>query len=404
MRKIRTEFLREGMIIAKPVYDAKGRLLLAEGIVLNETFIRRLSEMGIGSLYIDDGIFTGDLDAREMISQQTRMRSVKLMKDTFHSVKHRGWIDIRAVSKTIEEIIEEVVGDYGTLVNYYDIRTYDDHTFKHSVDVCVFSLLAGITLGLNKEKLRELGIGALLHDIGKVRIPKDILNKPGPLTVEEMELVMRHPAEGFDILRRHHDIPLLSAHVALEHQERISGRGYPRRLSGKEIHEYAKIVMVADVFDALVSDRPYRRAYPVAEAIDYIRSLTEEDFEEDYVTALFSNISPYPVGTVVLLSTGEVAQVVRTNNSAPNRPVVRVHFDRKKERISCPFEVDLSIVLSLSVERILTDEDVSALIDSARCVEIRSSHNEGKEPQLFRAGTVRYSSGLFKDSSDHKGR
>ncbi|MGB9792865.1 MAG: HD-GYP domain-containing protein [Thermacetogeniaceae bacterium] len=401
MRKIRTEFLREGMVIARPVFDARGRLLLAEGIVLNETFIKRLSEMGIGSLYIDDGVFAGSLEVNEILSQKMRLRSVKLMKETFHSVKHRGWIDTKAIGKTIEEVIEEVMTGYGALVNYYDIRTYDDHTFNHSVDVCVFSLLAGIALGFSREKLKELGIGALLHDIGKVRIPKCILNKPGPLTAEEMVLVMRHPADGFDILRRHHDIPLLSAHVALEHQERISGKGYPRGLTGKEIHEYAKIVMVADVFDALVSDRPYRKAYPVAEAIDYIQSLAGEDFGEEYVRALFSNISPYPVGAVVLLNTGEVAQVVSTNKNAPNRPVVRVHFNRKKEYVSCPFELDLSRELSRSIVRILAEEDISDLLETVVHRKARALY-EDKNPHFPTRRFAEHPSRPFESSAGKK--
>lgn len=396
MRRIRVEFLREGMVVARPVYDARGRLLLAEGMVLNETFIKRLSEMGIGSLYIDDGVFEGGLEAREMLSQKTRLRSVKLMKETFHSVKHRGWMDTTAVGKAIEEIIEEIMGEYGTLVNYYDIRTYDDHTFKHSVDVCVFSLLAGITLGLNRKKLKELGIGALLHDIGKVRIPKDVLNKPGPLTPEERELVMLHPSEGFAILRKHHDIPLLSAHVALEHQERASGKGYPRGLTGKKIHDYAKIVMVADVFDALISDRPYRKAYPVAEAVDYIRSLAGEEFEEECVAALFSNISPYPVGSVVLLNTGEIAQVVDTNKSAPNRPVVRVHFGNDRKRLASPLEIDLSKTPSLAIERMLADEEISALVDAGGLKKVGSVCEDEELKPLDQSFAARRSGQLDK--------
>ncbi len=361
MRKVSINFLKPGMIVARSVYDSGGRLLLAAGITLTENFIKRLSEMGIGSLYVEDEVFVGDVHADDIVSKRTRIKSVKLLKETYHHVENQGYIDTRTVQKAIDELIDEILGSYGTLINYYEIRTYDDYTFSHSVDVCIFSLLTGISLGFDRLKLKELGIGALLHDIGKVKVSKEVLNKPGALTPDELQQIRRHPEEGFNILRRHHDIPLLSAHIALQHQERLDGSGYPRRLSGDEIHKYARVVMIADVFDALTSDRPYRTAYPVMQAVDFIGSLAGEAFEEDYVAALFSNISPFPAGSVVMLNTGEIGQVVKTDKSAPDRPVVRIFFDRQQNRINHPFEIDLSGEPSLSIVHALSEEDISRL-------------------------------------------
>ncbi len=308
MRKVSLKFLRPGMKVARSVYDSGGRLLLAAGITLTENFIRHLSEMGIGSLYVEDEIFSGGVDVSgEIVPQSIRMESVKLLKETYHQAKSQRCVDTRTVQKTVDGLIDEVLSNYGTLLSFYEIRTYDDYTFNHSVDVCILSVLTGITLGYDRTKLRELGIGALLHDIGKVKVGKEILNKPGTLTPEEWQKIRRHPEDGFKILRRHQDIPLLSAHIALQHHERLDGSGYPRRLSGEEIHEYAQLVMIADVFGSLTSDRPYRKAYLVIQALDHIKSLAGKLFEKKFVAAFFSNISPFPAGTVVLLNTGRSA-------------------------------------------------------------------------------------------------
>jgi len=349
------------MKVARSVYDSSGRLLLATGITLTENFIKRLSGMGIGSLYVEDDIFSGDVDVSEIVPQSTRMESVKLLKETYHHAKNQRYIDTRTVQKTVDDLIDEILGNCGTLINFFEIRTYDDYTFNHSVDVCILTLLTGINLGFGRLKLREMGIGALLHDIGKVKISKEVLNKPGALTPDELQQIRRHPEDGFNILRRHYDIPLLSAHIALQHQERLDGSGYPRRLSGDEIHKYARLVMITDVFDALTSDRPYRTAYPVVQAIDFIKSLSGETFDKDYVVVFFSNISPFPAGAVVMLNTGEIGQVVRTDKNAPEKPVVKILFDREKNRIHHPFEIDLSGEPSLSIAQTLPEEDISRL-------------------------------------------
>ncbi|HHW39626.1 MAG TPA: HD-GYP domain-containing protein, partial [Syntrophomonadaceae bacterium] len=143
MRRVSINFLKPGMIVARSVYDSGGRLLLAAGIALTESFIKRLSEMGIGSLYVEDEVFVGDVHADDIVSQRTRIKSVKLLKETYQHVKNQGYIDTRTVQKAIDDLLDEILGSYGTLINYYEIRTYDDYTFNHSVDVCILSLLTG---------------------------------------------------------------------------------------------------------------------------------------------------------------------------------------------------------------------------------------------------------------------
>ena len=301
MRKVSTKYLKAGMKIARSVYDSRGRLLLADGLELTESLIRRLSEMEIGFLYVEDELFAGDVPLCGIVNQRTRIKSVKLLKETFKDLKNKICINMQK-EEIINSLIEEILGNCGTLINFYEIRTYDAYTFCHSVNVCILSLLIGIILGYDRQKLKDIGIGALLHDIGKIKISRKILNKREDLTSEELRQIRRHPTEGFNILRRFQDIPLLSANIVLQHHERLDGGGYPYRLSGDEIHEYARIVMIADVFDAMTSHRPYRAAYPVVQAADFIALQAGRVFEADFVTALFSNILPLSAVNALMLN------------------------------------------------------------------------------------------------------
>ncbi len=291
MRRVSLKYLRPGMIIARPVYSGDGRLLLASGLSLTENYIKRLAELGIGSLYIEDQLFHGDLNIDDVVSEQTRIQSVKLVKEAFHSLEKEKYIDTWAVRKAVDDMADEIFSNKDILVNYFDIRTYDDYTFNHSVNVTILSILAGITLKYNRVQLRELAIGALLHDIGKVHLDKKILNKKGKLTAEEYKHIQQHSLYGFNTLRSYYEIPILSSIIAYQHHERLDGSGYPQCLKGEEIHEYSRVVMVADVFDALTSNRPYRKAYSVPHAIDIVKKLYPS-LDDRSITAVFSNVAP----------------------------------------------------------------------------------------------------------------
>jgi HD-GYP domain-containing protein (c-di-GMP phosphodiesterase class II) len=169
--------------------------------------------------------------------------------------------------------------------------------------------------------VKDLGEGAILHDIGKLFIPDEILNKNGPLTDEEFELVRRHTNDGFEVLRRKRSISLFSAHVAYQHHERLDGSGYPRRLTGDDIHEFAKAVAIVDSYDAMTSDRAYRSALPPHEAISILVRETGGKYDRDLVGRFMKLVAMYPVGSVVRLSSGEVCTVV---NATRKSLVVRV--------------------------------------------------------------------------------
>jgi HD-GYP domain-containing protein (c-di-GMP phosphodiesterase class II) len=206
----------------------------------------------------------------------------------------------------------------------------------------VLSLITGIGLGYNPLRLKDLGTGALLHDIGKLRIPGEILKKPSQLTVEEFEEIKRHTVYGYEILKDNQKVSMISAFIAFGHHERYDGSGYPLQLRGENIHQCARIVAAADVFDALSSDRVYRKKLRTHEVIEYIISLGSRHFDPEIVRSFIKYIAIYPVGTGVMLSTGERGQVVRVNKAVPTKPVVRVVFDSANERVDNSPEIDLS--------------------------------------------------------------
>jgi len=237
------------------------------------------------------------------------------------------------------------------MVNLSDIRSFDEYTFCHSVNVAVISITIGMTLYYPRSKLLDLGLGVLLHDIGKTQISKDILNKPGKLTEEEFSLIKKHTWYGFDMLRSDPEIKITSSHVALQHHERIDGSGYPRQLKGRMIHEYARISAIADVFDALIHDRCYRPKLPVHEVYKYFVEQTYSQFDNYFLDHFIQKIALYPQGTKVLLNDGRSGFVIKQNN-IPTCPVIRLFWHYGKD-LPKPVEVNLINEISLSITEVL---------------------------------------------------
>lgn len=375
MRRVSLEYLEPGMKIGRTIYSSDGRPLLVAGMVLNSNYIQRLIDHGVGSVFIKDDMFDEIEEPPDLISEQTRLESVRTVKELFNSLENKKRVNIQGVKKTVSNLIDEVLSNREILVNFADIRNYDDYTFSHSVQVCVLSIITGISLGLDQIKLKDLATGALIHDIGKTRVDKDILNKPGDLTPEEFAEIKRHAEHGFEILRANQEISLLSAHIAYQHHERWDGNGYPRGLREQEIHLYSRIVAVADVFDALVADRPYRKAYSTNQAVSLMRRMSGSQFEPGILESFLANIAEFPIGTVVALSSGEIGVVVDTNREKPILPVVRVLFNKRLKPLSVVKEIDLTKDSSVHVSRVLGEEEVSQLLKGAHSIKQVANSN-----------------------------
>lgn len=363
MRLVGIDDLKPDMELARNIYNADGRILLNSGVKLSDSYIDRLKTLGLSSLYVKDEFSPDDDSYPDIISEHSRIETMSTVKKSFHNLQNNRKLNVRMVQSTVNNLIDELLYNSDVLIGLKDIRVFDDYTFAHSVNVCILSLVTGITLSYNNIKLKELGIGALLHDIGKTKISKEILNKPDDLTEEEFNEMKNHPQYGFDILRQYPEISLLSAHIAYQHHERLDGTGYPRKLAAEDIHEYAKIVAVADVYDSLMADRPYRPSYTVNQALAILKRSAGSHLEGRIVNALAANIAVYPIGTLVELNTGNIGIVSDVNKEQPTRPIVRVIYDRKNKH-NCPFlEIDLSKKSTILIVRELTSQEFKSMFE-----------------------------------------
>ena len=231
-------------------------------------------------------------------------------------------------------MMEELLSKKNILVNLVDIKSMDNYTYQHSVNVAVLSLILGLRLKLNRIELQDLCIGALVHDIGKILTPKSILLKEDTLTESELEIMRQHTTKGFDYIKNIPEVTAMSRAIALQHHERYDGSGYPEGRKGEKIHKFGRIVAIADVYDALTSDRPYRRALSPSEALEYIMAGGASQFDYEMVKTFAQVIVPYPEGTLVALSTGEYAVVEEVFQNYPLRPKVKIIKSDIPDRIN----------------------------------------------------------------------
>lgn len=336
MRLVPIQNVREGNFLAKTIYDNRGMILLREGVKLTKFFIKRVEELGVYSMYINDEYSDAQID--DIIKPELRLKAIKNIKDTFYSFDKfnistkkedkkfilERQIYFRSIGDIVDEIIEELVGKRNVMINMVDIKSLDDYTYQHCVNVAVLSLILGIQMQLSKKKLYDLCLGALIHDIGKVLVPKEILYKKEKLTKEEYDIVKQHTTKGYNFVKDSIDISAPARIIVLQHHEREDGKGYPEGRMGEEINELAKIVSVADVYDALTSDRSYRRAMSPNDAVEYIMANGQTQFNYDIVKVFSRCIVPYPEGTLVKLSNGEIGVVEDVFPNFPLRPKVKI--------------------------------------------------------------------------------
>ncbi|MFD0715284.1 HD-GYP domain-containing protein [Paenibacillus sp. GCM10027626] len=348
MRKANIASVKPGDKLARPVFGENGNVLLGAGVELNERFIARLRALGIDMLYLDDPA-TENIEPTSPVRDETRQKATEAVYQTMTKLMDqpstRGRTIIPEMGRTFRSIFGELIQDLITrenvLVNLTSIQVMDAYLFQHSVNVAILAGIMGLAKGYNKQQLEELGIGALLFDIGMTRLPKGLLDKAGPLTADERIIMEKHTEEGFNILRAQHDISLLSAHCAFQHHERYDGSGYPRKIKADAMHEYAQIVALADVYDALTSPRPHRRRYTPTEAIEYLFAAGNTYFDLDLIKTFCRHISIYPVSTTVQLSSGQIGVVASNDPLALHRPVIRILREADGSKPAQPYEIDL---------------------------------------------------------------
>ncbi|MGD8278771.1 MAG: HD domain-containing protein [Gemmatimonadota bacterium] len=296
---------------------------------------------------------TADLDleaddrAKEA-AKVTYFQSVHVAREVLTDTRLGRAVNLRRVKRAVQSIVDQVLNNETSILGMTTLRDFDEYTFTHSVNVCIFSVVIGQRLGLSKLQLYELGLGALFHDIGKQRIDPAIVTKTGGLTAEEWVAIKRHPTEGMLSLfwmRGLSDVPYRAMLMAYEHHMRIDLSGYPKNKRERSPTLFSRIVATADGFDAATSKRSYQsEPYPPDEVLREMRENPERGFDPLLVKALISATGVFPVGTLAILDSYEMAVVTARNpdRSRVHQPVVRIVSDGMGVMIADPPTVDLS--------------------------------------------------------------
>ena len=335
-----------GSKLGKTLYTSTGRILLGRGVELSPTYIKRLKDFGFYSIFISDQ-FDNDVIIEDIIHDTTRHNAILQVKNLFkNELGENGRSNPTELKNGIENIansiIDDIVGNTSLMVDLYSLKSHDDYTFQHSVNVSVLSIVLGIKAGLNGIELKELATAALLHDIGKMHIPFKILSKDSNLTDEEYEIVKSHTNEGFSFLLNDANVSPKIAIVAYQHHEWEDGSGYPDGIDGNNIHTYSKIVALIDSYDALTSDRAYRKRYNNDEALRIIYKESVGKFDPNILNLLENCVARYPSGSLVKLMTGETAIILRNNSEFLSQPVIKLLTDQNGNKMENSSEIDIS--------------------------------------------------------------
>jgi putative nucleotidyltransferase with HDIG domain len=324
------------MRVARTVATSNGKVLLTMGTVLRESYIEPLQKQGLIAIYIVNDL-APDVTAPEVVpdaARQTLQQELALVVDQLRPTlttsgrdgiaKMSVGLDGTRLTRTVEAVVNHLMSNPRVVFNLKDIRSADEYTLGHSASVSILAMLLGTVVGYNASELNGLGMGALLHDIGKTATPPEILNKPGPLTPEEYTVMCQHPTVGWHLLREQREVRSTAAIVALQHHERWEGGGYPQGLRGEQIYKHSRICAVADCFDAMTSDRPYRKGLSSAVALEVLQESMRGHFDPAVLFSFTQCVAPYPVGSLVEVTGGQQAVVVSVTRGHTYRPRLRL--------------------------------------------------------------------------------
>lgn len=352
---MRLEFInrvKENDVLGKNVLTNDGNVLLRAGVSLTNNYIRKLQELEVFYVYVEDSRLD-DIDIEDEKLNELKRLAMKTMDKIIRNLNNLNGREAKDSLRIVENLIHYIIDSGDVNKSLYDIKTYDNYTYVHSIDTGIMSTFLGEAMGINKYELVELGKGAILHDIGKTKISRSIINKKGPLTDEEFLQMKKHPIYGKDILGKNMSISDIILDAVEQHHEKINGEGYPYGLRGNQISKYAKIVCISDIYDAVSNDRSYRKKFSPNDAYELILAGSGSVFDENMVMKFKDTFSIYPLGCCVRLSNKIEGYVIKQNAGFPNRPIIRVLYDCESREAITFYEVDLLKHLDITIEALV---------------------------------------------------
>jgi HD-GYP domain-containing protein (c-di-GMP phosphodiesterase class II) len=298
-----------------------------------------LPHIRVGRVTVEDRL---DASSADMATFRRLYKdAVSVAETIWDSAATEGQPDATAAREMIEGLAQAVSQNRTALLALTTLKAYDNYTYTHMVNVSILTMGQAQGLRIDGPVLRDFGLAALMHDIGKVRMPLDVLNKPGKFTDAEFAIMKRHPVDGAEILRGAADIPPLAPIIAFEHHLRLDGTGYPEAIKRPTLNLGTMLCSIADVYDAMRSQRRYQEAFPSDRILEVLRKNDGQHFDRHLVRRFAQLIGIYPVGNLVRLSTGVMAVVTKIYAPDPHRPQVKVLTNRDGERITYPSEINL---------------------------------------------------------------
>ncbi len=377
--RIDSTFLKPGTVLAWPVFTEKDEMLhmayrpftdsnLAELIKTGNRYIyysRQESskvqyEKDLQS-YLDNEVYTGP----RTIELETQKKAVSAMNEIVQFIKNGQQLDLNEAKGIVEYVLEDVHTSKSNVVNLLDIRKFDDYTYTHSINVGTIAIILAKRMKLSDEMMFNVGLAGFLHDIGKLKIPNSVINKPGKLTEEEFELMKKHPRYGYEMVKNSSAINDIVKRLILFHHERADGKGYPLGVNYEKIGNLPFIIAIADFFDALTTARAYKRAFSSSEALKMIMQQSISHFPSKVVQRFMADMKDmlkeswfYEIGMFVLINTNEIARVVAKDNKLTTRPTVEILVNSKGELNVKPVRVNLNYDGTRTILKILDENEV----------------------------------------------
>lgn len=357
MKKININQVSAGSFTAKPIY-VNDELLLDKESFLNENLIEGLKKRNIEEIWIKENRELNDYERQICLENSY----TKLLNNTIMLLKQAGAdenIDVSAIGLSVKEIIDSINYDSNILLNLINLKEESDYLFTHSVNVAVLSMMMGVTLKMSEKDLKILGTGALLHDIGLMEIPSEIRNNQNTLNKSETELLQSHPSLGASRLMDYDDINVESINIIYQHHERCDGSGYPEKLLGSQISNMAKIVSIADSYEAMTHDRAYRKKYSGYQALKTLLPLSATLYDPYYLQVFLKFMPIFPVGSLVLLNNNAVGKVMGASANV-FRPIVEMVYNNSGKAFLKSEKIDLSETKNslIYISRVMTMDEV----------------------------------------------
>jgi putative nucleotidyltransferase with HDIG domain len=298
-----------------------------------------LPHIRVGRVSVEQRVESSTTDMATI--KQLYTDAVSAAGSVWDSAETEGKPDVNVARTMIDGLAQAVAQNRTALLALTTLKNYDNYTFTHMVNVSILTMGQARGLGVDGALLREFGLAALMHDIGKVRTPLEILNKPDKLTDDEFVIMRRHVVDGAEILRKTPDVPTLAPVIAFEHHLRMDGSGYPHAVSRPSLNLGTMLCSIADVYDAMRSQRAYQKGFPTDRILEVLKRADGQQFDQHLVRRFAQLVGIYPAGNLIRLDTGEVAVVRKVYAPDPHRPQVRVVFGRDGKRLELPYDVNL---------------------------------------------------------------